>query len=140
VSFIASSLGIFLQSDDRMVKKSRRQFAPHFISQDSANKNTLADLIKHTDHRSQDFKRKARLNLINRAGPSPREDGSRWCQAQENKVAPARSVRIRFKKRTFAHAGEQSLRSNTCSLILRLIFELGNLYYFPATGKPLRYF
>jgi len=26
VSFIASSLGIFLQSDDRMVKKSRRQF------------------------------------------------------------------------------------------------------------------
>jgi len=25
-------------------------------------------------------------------------------------------------------------------LILRLIFELGNLYYFAATGKPLRNF
>jgi hypothetical protein len=82
--------------------------------------------------------KKARLNLINRAGPSPREDGSRWCQAQENKVAPARSARIRFKKKAFAHAGERSLRSNTCMLILRLIFELGNLYYFGAAGKPLR--
>jgi len=82
--------------------------------------------------------KKARLNLINRAGPSPREDGSRWCQAQENKVAPARSARIRFKKKACAHVSEQSLRSNTCRLILRLIFELGNLYYFGAAGKPLR--
>jgi len=82
----------------------------------------------------------SRLHLINRAGPSPQEDDSRWCQAQENKVAPARSARIRFKKRAYAHAGEQSLRSSTCSLILRLILELGNLYYFAATGKPLRYF
>ncbi len=51
---------------------------------------------------------KALLNLINRAGLSPREDVSHWCQVQENIVAPARSVGIRFKKRAFAHAGERS--------------------------------
>jgi hypothetical protein len=43
------------------------------------------------------------------------------------------------RKGAFAHAGERSLRSNTCLLILRLIFELGNLYYFASTGKPLKH-
>jgi len=86
----------------------------------------------HSDHSFHTacslLDKKARLNLINRAGLSPREGGNRWCQAQGNHVAPARSVRIRFKKRTFAHAGERSLRSNTCMLILRLILELGNYF------------
>jgi len=47
------------------------------------------------------FDKKARLNLINRAGPSPREGGSRWCQAQGNHVAPAQSVRKTFTKKGF---------------------------------------
>ena len=127
----------FLKATTVHSKKLQRQFNPHRMSEDSANTNTLAvpiNLTHHTSHITHHTShithhtsqltthKKARLNLINRAGLSPREDDSHWCQAQGNNVAPARSVKIRFSKKAFAHAGERSLRSNTCKNILRLLF------------------